>query len=55
MPKHQPYEYKLFCFLRKKHNYFNSSLLKIPKIFNSNFVFHNPPLLFHFLAIIAFL
>ena len=27
--KHQPYEYKLFCFLRKKHNNFNPSLLKI--------------------------
>ena len=34
MPKHQPYEYKLFCFLRKKHNNFNPSLFKIPKIFN---------------------
>lgn len=37
MRKHQPYEYKMFCFLRKKHNNCNSSLLKIPKIFNQKF------------------
>jgi len=29
----------MFCFLRKKHNNFNPSLLKIPKIFNVSFFF----------------